>query len=573
MKSLKTLLKRFFFTFILVLLLAVLGFYFYIQTLPTAPPDFVDSREINQLQASQVFHCSTGQDFEYAYAVKVKIDSELNQKSIYQSQLNFKIQFAQINGRIIQGLAQNINIRENDQAWQNDLPQVYFLARASANPHIVFTAFNDLGLAEKHPMKILGQFFKGLSVGQENENYHFAYDSMQRTYHYQHHGKRISRLSRTTTANMQHLANSLQHTPQNMLWQVELDDDCLPRSLISEEYQEISAAGHSGFIRFHIQAQKIPLFTQLTTLELNNYSNSQNHWQSQAIHSESFTQEVQSLEEMWQIFNSFSSRQAGSKGLNKNTAKLIKAADFLVSQVSPEDLANYLLDLQIDGTTHRDISFALSLSQHPEVESYIVDTLKAINASEGNRGTENIHNELQQVRLMVALSSTDQITEHGFQALAELANDTEQNTNIRSNALINQASSLQQMRNQGQAPEYLEQEFAQDLSQAIQKDQAAAAILASGNSQQTELEPLIINKLSSSNEKERYAAVTVLARNSANNQRLIEHLKTEDSDLVSYSLLTNLNTSSLSDDDKTALRLISQNANKDISDIIMQLVQ
>jgi hypothetical protein len=572
MKSLKTLLKRFLFTSVLVFLLAVVGFYLYIQSLPTAPPDFVDSREVNLQQARQIFHCSAGQDFEYAYAVKVKIDSELNQKPIYQSQLNFKTQFAQINGRIVQGLAQNIHIQENDQAWVNDLPQVYFLARASSNPHIVFTAFNDLGLADKHPMKILGQFFKGLSVGQENENYHFAYDSMQRTYHYQHHGKRISRLSRTTTANMQHLTNSLQHTPQNMLWQVELDDDCLPRTLVSEEYQDISAAGHSGFIRFHIQAHKVPLFTQLNSLDLNNYSNSQNHWQSQAIRSESFEQEVQSLEEMWQIFNGFSNSTV-SQGLNKNTAKLIKAADFLVSQVSPEELADYLLDPQIDGATQRDISFALSLSQHQDAESYIVDTLQAINNSSPSQGTSNNHSELQQVRLMVALSSTNQITAHGFQALAELANDSEQNTNIRSNALINQASSLQQMKNQGQDPGYLEQQLIEDLSHAIQGDQASAAILAAGNSQLIELEPLIISKLESSDEKERYAAVTVLAKNSANNQRLIEHFKIENSNLVSYSLLTNLDTLSLSDDEKNELRLLSQSADKDIRELITQLIQ
>lgn len=41
----------------------------------------------------------------------------------------------------------------------------------------------------KEQASIVEALFESLSVEQENENYHFAYDTMQRTYHYQHHGK------------------------------------------------------------------------------------------------------------------------------------------------------------------------------------------------------------------------------------------------------------------------------------------------------------------------------------------------------------------------------------------------
>jgi hypothetical protein len=129
------------------------------------------------------------------------------------------------------------------------------------------------------------------------------------------------------------------------------------------------------------------------------------------------------------------------------------------------------------------------------------------------------------------------------------------------------------MKNQGQDLPYLEDQLSHELGLAINSEHASSAILAAGNSQLTELEPLIIKKLSSINDKERYAATTVLARNPENNDRLIAHLTSENSDLVSYSILTNLDVSSLTDEQKHDLRLLSSNTSEDISQLIAQLVK
>ncbi len=66
------------------------------------------------------------------------------------------------------------------------LEDVYFLSRIeAAYAYTVFSAYNGLGLAEKHPMSIIAQLLKALSVGSEGNTYRFAYDSFQRRYRYQ----------------------------------------------------------------------------------------------------------------------------------------------------------------------------------------------------------------------------------------------------------------------------------------------------------------------------------------------------------------------------------------------------
>lgn len=552
---------------LLIVTLLASAFYFYIQSLPTSPPDFVDSREINPQQSSTPFQCNTSKNFEHAYQVNVNIDSVLNGQIIYQSNLQFNTQFKQLNGALIKGISSNIKVKEAAEKTPNSIKDVYFLSRAKASPHIVFTAFNDLGLPEKHPMKIIAQLFKGLSVGQENENYHFAYDSMQRTYRYQHHGKRINRISQSTTANLSQFSNTLQNSAANILWQVELDDNCLPLSLISEEQQGLSIAGHSGHIKFHILAKKIPLFTQLDHIELNNYSNSQNHWSTKTIATTQFESNVDNGEQMWSIFNGFEK--------SKNTAQLVKAADYLINNMSIQELTDYLLDPELESSLKRDISFALSLSNHELVESYIIDTLTALNdAGKSQAGlTAQQHGliELQQVRLMVSLSTSSQVSEQGFQALATLANDSEQNANIRNNALINLASSLRQINKQGPGNDYLQQQLTEELNQALEGEQAASAILAVGNSDIATLNLKIIEKLNSSNNKERYAAATVLARDSHYHDDLIQHLTTEQSDLVSYTILTNIDQNQLTQEQKQQLRELTNTASPNIRQVINQM--
>lgn len=222
-------------------------------------------------------------------------------------------------------------------------------------------------------------------------------------------------------------------------------------------------------LSFIYRRKKIPLFIQLNPIELNNYSNSQNHCSTKSIATTQFESDVDNREQMWSIFNSFEK--------SKNTAQLVKAADYLINNMSIQELTDYLLDPELESSLKRDISFALSLSNHDLVESYIIETLTALNdAGKSQAGlTVQQHGliELQQVRLMVSLSTSSQVSEQGFQTLATLANDSEQNANIRNNALINLASSLRQINKQDPGNDYLQQQLTEELSQALEGEQAA----------------------------------------------------------------------------------------------------
>lgn len=566
--------KRILFILLVLIVAAGVSFYAYINTLPSAPPAFIDSAEVTD-QAANAFQCNQGQVLQDAYQVSVKIESVLNGQSIYTSDLHFKTQLEQANGNIIKGIASNIYIEEisgSQTNQQKTIKDTYFLSRMEANPYALFSAFNHLGLADKHPMKILGQLLKNLSVGNDHDNYHFAYDSLQRTYRYQHNNQHITRDGQATTANFNQLANTLQSQAQPSLWQVELGSNCLPKTLSSEEYQGIAAAGHSGYIKFTINARRIPTFSDLSNIEFSNFMNSTNLWHSQEIASSKFESDITQSDEMWEILNGFSD--------SKNTAKLAKAIEFLIENSSASDLSALLKESAFDDNLKRDIAFGLSLSNHEDAERFIIDTLTDLNEASlvsstqgGISASAQNDLDLQQVRLMVALSGSGRITEQGVQVLNTLSQDTQQNHNIQNNALINAASSVQQLQNQGQSSVALEEQLTENLSQALSRDNSASAILAAGNSDAINLDDQILGKLSSGNNKERYAAASVLARNSLHNDDLIQHLATESSDLVSYAILSNFDRTSLTTQQKDKLQDVANNANTDIQTVIEQLIQ
>jgi len=548
----------------ILLLLLLLSFsavsilYLYIQSLPTAPPDFISARELNN-NAATSFNCANKTDFNYAYQVQVKIESVLNNKTIYHSKLKFKTQLTQANDAIIKGLASDILINEGQGA--NDIKDVYYLSRVEPQPYALFTAFNDLGLAEKHPMKILAQLVKALSVGAADKKYHFAYDSMQRTYSYYHENNTVNRDANATTANISQLSSSLQTFTGNNNWKVTLDKDCMPSSLHSQERKIISVAGHSGFINFTIDARRITPYSDLSSAVINPFSNSNNLWQTEAIATSQFENTVETEAELWSIINNFSN--------DKNTAKLTKAAEYLIDNIAADDLADKLINNDFSDSAKRDLAFALGLSGHSDAENYLVDTLSSLSDS----SSVGMNSDLQKVRLMVALSGSSQVSEYGFQALDSLAKDPNESSNVRNNALINLGSTLQQMQNQGQAPAGLADQLISTLNQAIGGENSASAILAAGNAKLDNLDQQIMSKLSSSNSKERYAAATVLARNPDYNDDLIQHLSSEPSDLVNYAILSNLDATNLSRQQKDRLLDSSSDTSPDITKVIHQLIQ
>jgi len=542
-----------------ILLIIAASFYLYIQTLPTAPPDFIDVNEINPNKPAKQFQCSNNKQFNYAYAIKINIESMLNGQQVYHSNISFKTQLQQANDAIIQGIANDIIINEGQGALS--INDVYYISRVSPQPYAMFTAFNDLGLAEKHPMKILSQLLKALSVGKEDEKYYFPYDSMQRTYHYNHNANTVTRNGSATTTNFNKLATSLQSSNDNSRWKITLGDDCMPLVLASQEYQSISAAGHKGYIKFNINAEKIPSYRDLKQLKLTNFSNINNHWQTQGISASEFEKAVANEQELWDIINSFST--------DKNTAKLIKAADYLIDNIHPDELTERLLDQSLTDVAKRDLAFGLSLSGHDDAENYLIDTLTSL-SNTGTKGDRDL--DLQKVRLMVALSGNGQVSEQGFQALASLSENTSESDNVRNNALINLGSTLQQLENQGQGSSGLVDQLTSTISQAMETNHASSAILAAGNAKLENLDQQIMSKLSSDNSKERYAAASVLARNPDYNDNLIEHLATEPSDLVSYAILTNFDSTSLTSQQRDQLLEIASHASTDISNVINKLI-
>ena len=551
--------KRFLLIGTLLILATTGAFYLYIQSLPTAPPDFINANELNDTPATS-FNCANKTDFKYAYNVHINIESVLNNKQVYHSKLKFKTQLSQANDKIIKGIASNIIINEGQGPV--NIKDVYYLGRVEAQPFALFTAFNDLGLVEKHPMKILTQLFKALSVGSEGKKYHFAYDSMQRTYSYYHSNNKITRNASATTANINQLTSSLQTSNGNTHWKVTLDNNCMPSTLYSEERKGLSAAGHNGYIKFTIEAKKIAPYTDLTAVTLNPFSNSHNLWRIKSIASSVFEQAINNDAELWSTLENFSS--------DKNSAKLIKAAEYLIENINASDLAEKLTTSDLSDNSKRDLTFALSLSGHDYAENYLIDTLLSLSANTSKGDSDN---DLQKVRLMIALAGNGQVSEQGFQALASLAENTNESNNVRNNALINLGSTLQQLQNHGQDSAGLSDQLSSSLSQAIAGDNASSAILAAGNAKLENLNQKIIVKLNSSNSKERYAAASVLARNPDYNDDLIQHLSVEPSDLVNYAILTNLDTKSLSNQQKDRLLDISTRSSSDITQVIEKIVK
>lgn len=551
--------KRLLLTLLFIILVATGAFYLYIQSLPTAPPDFVNDSELNN-KAATAFSCANKTAFNYAYHVQINIESVLNDETVYQSKLEFNTQLSQANDAIIKGIASEILIDEGQGPI--NIKDVYYLSRVKPQPFALFTAFNDLGLAEKHPMKILAQLVKALSVGAVDKKYHFAYDSMQRTYNYYHTDNIVTRNASATTANINQLSSSLQSLSGNNNWKVVLKNDCMPSSLHSQERKAITAAGHSGYIKFTIGAERIKSYTNLELMNINQFSNSNNVWQVKAIASSKFEKTVKNEAELWTIISNFK--------IDKNSAKLIKAAEYLIDNINPDELAAKLIEHKLTDSTKRDLAFALSLSGHNNAENYLVESLLSL-SSMGSKG--DLNSDLQKVRLMVALSGNGQVSEQGFQALASLAKNTDESDNVRNNALINLGSTLQQLQNHGQDSAGMADQLITSLSQAMDGDNSSSAILAAGNAGLDSLDQTILLKLSSNNSKERYAAASVLARNSDYNHDLIQHLSIEPSDLVNYAILTNLDSESLSNQQKDELLEISTHTTPDITKVINQLLE
>jgi ABC-type Na+ efflux pump permease subunit len=114
----------------------------------------------------------------------------------------------------------------------------------------------------------------------------------------------------------------------------------------------------------------------------------------------------------------------------------------------------------------------------------------------------------------------------------------------------------------GEATSALQDQLKQQVSSNIEAggNQSASAILAAGNAQLSGLERPMQVALTSANSKERYAAATVLSRDSGQQQLLIEHIATEPSDLITNAILANWDRDRLTGDQRLQLQQIADNS-------------
>ncbi len=530
-------------------------FYIYLKTLPTRPPQTVSAKDLNNRQPAQTFQCTSQQQFQYAYDVNVTVESQLNNRVIYQSRLHFKTQLSQANGDRVKGVASDITVDEGQGV--ETLKDIYFLSRIeAADPYTVFSAYNGLGLAEKHPMSIISQLLKALSVGKEGETYRFAYDSLQRRYRYHGQGGTIERAVYPPTADLQQLTQSFDDYKSN--WKAELDRSCVPASVFSEESETITAAGYGGYVKFRVEAKKIPDYRDLNQLAFNDDLNAGNHWEVKSVRTTEFENPVANRDQMWEIFNGFAD--------SKNTAQLAKAAEYMIDHVPALELSGILSGDNIADTTKRDLIFGLGLTSRDDAEAYMLDALTTLPMATDNDG------DLQKVRLMVAVSGNDKLTEAAFDTFSGLVKNPAVSDNVHSNALINMGTVVRQLDSKGKATDGLTQSLAKVVAAELEhNNNAASAIMAAGNAGLSGVGQEILAKLSSAKVKERYASGMVLSRDSTYYDALIQHIGTERSNLVTNAIVSNLDPEALSSQQIAALKNIAATADKDKADLIAGL--
>jgi hypothetical protein len=540
----------------LVVLFGVLvgGFYLYIQTLPTSAPQSVSAADLDKKQKALNFTCNTQGEFNYAYQVDITIESVINNQQVYRSDLAFKTQLNQANGPVIKGIATQISINEGQGS--KSIEDIYYLSKVEGKQYASFSAFNNLGLAKQHPMAMLSQLLKAISVGEEGESYLFTYDPLQRTYRYRQQNNKVERASYTSTATLQQLSNLF--TDYKNQWSVTLGQDCVPESATSVERQSIAAGNHGGYIKFTVNAKKIPLYTTILDGQHNDLANINQSWKVKEIGQNEFENDVTSPEQMWDIFNEFKD--------NKKTSQLIKAAEYMLENVSSASLASSILDPALADTSIRDLIFGLGISGSDEAENYLINVLNDLPVGAGDQV------DINKVRLMVAISGNGKITESGFASLESVLNNPAESNNVKSNALINMGSVVTQLDNNEQNTQQLKESLTNTVKKQINTGNSAAAILAAGNAKLDTLDDAYLTKLTSGSAKERYAAGTVLGRDEQHYDALINHVAGEESNLVVNAIVNSLNAKSLSAEQAEKIQKIANQNTGDKGNILRSLL-
>lgn len=549
-KFLKTLLKVVLGVSVAVAVLGYAGYKLFIYSLPTSAPRLVHATDLQDDQQSQPFSCDPSGEFNYAYSVEITIDSSINNQPVYASSMEFRTQLQSANDDIVKGVATDIRINEGDGL--KDIEPVYFLTRVEASQHTVFTAYNDLGLIKQHPLAMISQVLKALSVGEEGEAYLYTYDPLQRTYRYRHQGAQVERASHPSTATFQQLQNLFADYKNQ--WSVTLGQDCMPKAVVSVERQGIASSGHGGYIRFRINAERIDNYMDIPEGAHSPLANANQGWDVKQVAQSEFETAVTTREEMWEIIGSFAS--------DKNAARLIKAAQYMIDNVSVEELAAELDKSELADDAKRDLIFGLGISGHDGAEQYLIDAMSALPVGEGAEV------DLNKVRMMVAMSGNGKATENAYYYLDSVLSNSQESNNVQSNALINMGSLVTQMANNGQSVDSLQGSLTQRVEENLGSANTASAILAAGNADLPGLDKTYAEILATGTAKERYAAATVLARDPVNYGLVISHIGKESSNLVVNAIISNMDVDKISDAQRSQLQQLASQGDADRASII-----
>lgn len=471
--------------------------------------------------------CQPKADKNWTYQVNATVDTTANKQPLYQSNINFMLDFLE-QSQQVKGLASDIQVQENGQASQSVL-DVSFLAFNQSPQYAQFGFFDDLGLTANHPMKLLNPLIKQLSVAADGENVVYDYDSMSINYHYSHQFPKVER-----TANGQ--------ADTTTQWQVTLGNDCLIDTLQAIEQLPFKFGTTDAVMTYQFTAKRVPSKRSLDSLNFAANVNTNNHWKSTVIDDTAFSLDITSHDMMQQAFENFSN--------TRSTGQLKKAAAYLMANHTPEQVSDMLMQSEMSEAGKRELAFSLSIAEGDHVQDYILNTLSAMPAKTDAQG------EVQKVRLLVALSGRNDVNAASFDRLMALRNDATASDNLKKNVLISGGKLAQDLAEKGQVQALNTLE--NTLKPQLQKydDNAASAILASGNAGLSSVTPELMNQLSNGTEKSRYAAATVLAREPANHDMLISHLTKEPSLVVFQSTVSGLGNQQLNNEQQTKLQAL-----------------
>ncbi len=476
----------------------------------------------------------TCQTEKQAFDIEAKFTAQVNSQIAYQSKLLFNLQLNQ-KGTQVQGLAQHIRLYSKAHKAPQKLNDITFIAQIDKHDKHLYSHFNSLGLPKQHPMLILAQVLKNLSFKSTTQTYQFSYDLIQGNYQYQQEKGLWQRYN---------LAGRNPKQPQN--WQLQRENNCHTLNMYAKESRPLAFASVQGEIIYEIKAHaSIPL-SDISHLKFTPNSNASAQFEDTQINAEQFAKKVQSAKEMWSVINRFEE--------NQDMGRLQKAADFMVANISSSELAQHLKSNLLSEDEKRNLAFALSLTNHPQADRYILQTLNQIPPQAGDQV------DMQKVRLMVALTGRKTETRENYDGLMEVNNNPKESDNVKNNALISAAMSALKLANKGDSS--AKEELAETLKQNIKQNnaQAASSMLAANNAGIDSLDAEIIPQLNAAQSNHRYSAATVLANRRQNYDLLIQHMQNESDNLINQVIVERIKKDALSQSQKQKLQQIAQQA-------------